>query len=248
MYIQRTRFSHDIIAEFIAPETPSSKVVIFCAGMPTVPHRKELMKYIAKKGYWAIFPRYRGSWESGGEFLKDEPTKDVLDVMNHIDSQSFKSLWDKQENKIDNPEYYLIAGSFGGPAGLLLSRDIRVKKVIAISPVVDWAAPSVDEPLDWLCGFVRDAFGEGYRFTNENWKKLGSSAFYNPVSQKEKVDGKKILFIHAEDDKSVLAGPVAQFAKDIGSNIIMLKKGGHLSSAIIKSWRVMWKIKRFLQM
>lgn len=245
--MHRTRFATDIVAEFIPPEKPSNSVVIFCSGMPSVPHRKELMKYIAKKGYWAVFPRYRGTWESGGAFLKDEPTKDILDVMNHIDSQSFISLWDKQEHKINNPEFYLIAGSFGGPAGILLSGDPRVKKVIAVSPVVDWAAPSEDEPLDWLHGFVRDAFGEAYRCSDEHWNKLGSGPFYNPILQKEKVDGKKIIFIHAKDDASVFAGPVEQFAKSIGSSIIMLHRGGHLSSSVIKKWSIVWKLKRFLK-
>jgi pimeloyl-ACP methyl ester carboxylesterase len=148
--------------------------------------------------------------------------------------------------KISDPQYYLIAGRFGGPAGILLSKDERVKKVLSISAVVDWATPSVDEPLDWLNGYVRAAFGEGYRFLDEDWKKLGSGSFYNPVRQKEKIDGKKILFIHAADDRSVSVDSVISFAKDIGSEIILLKKGGHLSSSIIRSWRLAWKIRRFL--
>lgn len=247
MNTHRTRFAVDIVSEFIPPEKPSNKVVIFCAGMPTVPNRKELMKYIAKKGCWAVFPRYRGTWESGGEFLKEEPTKDILDVMDYIDGKVFVGAWDKQEYRIENAEYYLLAGSFGGPAGLLLSKDPRVKKVVAVSPVVDWSAPSEEEPLDWMRGFVREAFGEGYRYTDENWKKLGNGPFYNPVAQKEKVDGGKILFIHAKDDRSVLSGPVEQFAREIGSEIILLKKGGHLSSSIVTSWKVLWKLKRFLR-
>ncbi len=247
MHTQRTRLGKDIIAEFIVPMKPSSKVMIFCDGMPGAPGKKKaLMQRMAKKGYWCFNPRYRGSWESGGEFLKDEPTKDILDVMNTIETEHFFGLWDKQEYRIVQPEFYLIGGSFGGPAVLLLSKDRRVKKVIALSPVVDWTAPSETESLDMFGPFIIDAFGVGYRMTLENWNKLSNGVFYNPIAQQEKIAKEKILLIHAKDDDVVCATSVEQFVRETGVRLCMYTKGGHRSTGFFDKWGVMWKVMHFL--
>jgi len=140
-------------------------------------------------------------------------------------------------------EIIVIAASFGGPAGILASRDPRVKKVICISPVVDWQAPSKSEPLPWFKKFIHDAFGNGYRFgssANEKrtWAKLASGKFYNPVRHTDEIDGSKLFIFHARDDESVRAREVVKFAHATGATLKLLKKGGHLSSSRIvpKYW------------
>ena len=68
----RTRFKHQIVAEFLPPTRPrkKQKVIILCDGMPSMPRKQALMEFLAAKGYWVFYPRYRGSWESGGQFLR----------------------------------------------------------------------------------------------------------------------------------------------------------------------------------
>lgn len=230
MTILRTRFKKEIVAEFAMPSRPSIRVMILCFGMPGMPSKKSLMEFYARKGYWVFAPRYRGSWESDGSFLRVSPERDVLDVLDEL-PRGFTSIGDGKRYRVPPCKVVVIGSSFGGPAALLASRDPRVHKVITVSAVVDWTARSKAEPLDWLAGFTRDAFGNGYRFTQKNWNKLKSGKFYNPVAHAHELDGRKIFMIHARDDESVLAQPVQTFAKLVHCKLIMLKHGGHLSSS-----------------
>jgi dipeptidyl aminopeptidase/acylaminoacyl peptidase len=79
----RTRFKKEIVAEFLPPARPRKrqKVIILCDGMPGMPRKQALMEFLAAKGYWVFYPRYRGSWESGGKFLQKSPERDILDVI-----------------------------------------------------------------------------------------------------------------------------------------------------------------------
>lgn len=195
-----------------------------------MPSKKTLLEYYARKGYWVFAPRYRGSWESDGSFLRISPERDVLDVLDQL-PKGFTSFGDGKTYCVKPSRVVLIGSSFGGPAVLLASRDPRVTKVITVSAVVDWTARSKAEPLDWLAGFTRNAFGNGYRMTKKNWNKLKTGTFYNPAAHTHELDGAKIFMIHARDDETVLPAPVQTFAKLVHCELVMLKRGGHLSSS-----------------
>jgi pimeloyl-ACP methyl ester carboxylesterase len=172
-------------------EAKNAKVIIICDGMPTVPYKRPLLEFFAKKGYWVFHPRYRGSWESSGKFLRQSPEKDILDVVSGL-SKAFISLGDGKRYRLRVSSVYLVAASFGGPAGILASRDRRIAKVVAICPVVDWQAPSRAEPLDVIDRFARKAFGEAYRFSQKDWNKLKRGRFYNPANHIHEINGRKI--------------------------------------------------------
>lgn len=247
MQISRTKFKKEIISEFLVPIKPSKKVIILCGGMPSYPgKRNDLMEFLVQKGYWVFVPRYRGSWESGGSFLKISPHQDVIDIINEL-PRGFKDLWSNKKYKIKNPQIYLIGSSFGGPAAILASKNKRVKKAVAFSPVIDWRMESKIEPIDWMEKFTKIAFGNGYRFVNKNWNKLKSGKFYNPISETKSLDGRKLFIIHAKDDEVVYSKSSEDFAKLTGCRFILLKTGGHLSLSNLilpKFWR---KIKLFLK-
>jgi alpha-beta hydrolase superfamily lysophospholipase len=226
-YTLRTRFSKDILAEFLPPKRRSNKVVILLDGLPSVPAKKSVMEYFARRGYWAFHFRYRGTWESGGMFLKSSPEKDLKDVMNGL-ARGFTELWGKRKFKIKKPAVYLFASSFGGATALLGSHDRRVKKAFLLSPVVDWRVESKKEPLDLLAEFVEKAFGSVYRVRPEDWKKLMSGKFMNPALDRRPYDGKKIFIVHAKDDQIVPFTPTKEFAERIGAGFLPLRYGGHL--------------------
>ncbi len=52
--------------------------------MPGMPRKQPFAEWLAQKGYWVFYPRYRGAWESGGEFLARSPHEDVLDVISGL--------------------------------------------------------------------------------------------------------------------------------------------------------------------
>src|SRR3989344_1145741 len=121
MHASRTKFKKEIVAEFLAParkrirqaHRKSNKVIIICGGMPSYPGKKEdLMMWLSKKGFWVFIPRYRGTWESGGEFLKISPHRDIIDVMDGI-QKGFTDLWNHTKYQVLDPNFYLVGYSFG---------------------------------------------------------------------------------------------------------------------------------------
>ncbi len=230
----RTRIKRDIVAEFVPPKSPrrrgSNRVIILCGGMPGYPSKTSLMFFLSGKGYWVFSPRYRGSWESGGTFLRRSPHEDVIDLIDTL-PVGFLALGSGKKYKISKPEVYLVGSSFGGPAVILASTDKRVRKAVAFSPVTDWSKETKSEPLDWMEKFTRAAFGNGYRFEQKDWNKLKNGTFYNPIAAVRKLDKDKIYIIHAKDDEVVYASSSIAFAKKLGCKITLLNKGGHLSAS-----------------
>lgn len=246
-HLLRTRFAKDIVTEFLPPSPPRrrTRVIILCEGMPGVPRAQSFAEWLSRKGFWVFLPRYRGSWESGGVFLRKSPYEDILDVIDGL-SKGFTSLYDGTKYQLKPDELFVIGGSFGGAAAILASRDPRVKKAVAISPVVDWRAPSKAEPMDRMAAFVRAAFGNAYRCGPREYTKLANGKFYSPAYHREEIDGSKLFIVHAKDDESVRYREVAQFAKERGAVFVSLKKGGHLSMRVIveKYWK---RIDKFLK-
>ncbi len=259
---RRVRFAGDIIAEFLPPRRRSlrsamsgrpdtsfsNKVIILAPGMPGVPKASKAMYSIAKRGYWVFLPRYRGTWESDGTFLDHSPHEDILDVVDGI-SESFTSIWTEETFTIPDPEVYVIGSSFGGPAAILCSMDERVKKAVAIAPLIDWKTQkdSPTESMDWLGEKIQNAFGNAYRFSVEDWERLSQGKLYNPIDHIDHVDPKRLLILHAKDDDVVLYEPSEAFAKEVGCQFVSVKKGGHLGSRTLKTWRAGRKIWKFLE-
>ena len=235
MYLLRTKFKGEIISEFLPPAKPSNKVMIFCTGMPGYPSKSQILcEFFSKKGYWCFVPRYRGSWESGGKMFAKSPHLDILDIINEL-SKGFTEFYGGKNFKINNPEVYLVCSSFGGPAGILLSKDSRVKKVICFSPVLDWREEKdSSEPISELSKFIEKGFGFGYRIAKGGWKKIEKGEMYNPATELEKIDGKKVLIFHAKDDGVVSLKAVIPFKKASGVELKLYARGGHLGMAILE--------------
>ena len=253
-HILRTRIQKEIICEFLPPVThgakalvSTQKVIMLCGGMPSYPGGKtDVAEFLAAQGYWVFIPRYRGSWESAGQFLKISPHQDVIDVIDQL-PKGFRDLWSGKTHKIEHAEIYIVGSSFGGAAAILASRDLRVKKVVALSPVIDWRVESKEESINALRIFAKNAFGAAYRFNEKDWNKLKTGKFYNPMHEAESIDGKKLLIIHAKDDKIVYARTSIRFAKMTGGKLKLLDRGGHFSLSKIIVPNVWKEIKGFLK-
>src|ERR1700678_1780544 len=135
----RTRFKNEIVAEFLPPARArkKSRVIILCDGMPSMPRKQGLCEFLAGEGFWVVYPRYRGAWESDGEFLERSPHEDILDVVDELPKGIEETAFGRRFD-LTPDEIFVIGGSFGGAATILASLDSRVKKVVANCPVVDW--------------------------------------------------------------------------------------------------------------
>src|SRR3989338_3635263 len=228
MVLSRTRFGKDIVAEFVMPSRRfTGKVLILCGGLPSKPDKTSTAKFWAARGYLVLAPRYRGTWESSGHFLRTSPENDIKDIITSLTQNGLKDIVSREVFKFHVREINILGSSFGGTTAILASRDKRVNKVVALSPVVDWRIKSRLEPLDRVDKYLRLVFGEAYRFTNKDWNKLKSGRFFNPVNYIAEFKPEKILIVHALDDKVVAFKPVARFAKLLGSRMKKFNKGGH---------------------
>jgi dipeptidyl aminopeptidase/acylaminoacyl peptidase len=243
MQMYRTRFVRDILTEFLPPARPrkTQRAIILCDGMPSIPRKQSLAEFLAKKGYWVFYPRYRGSWESGGGFLKRSPHLDILDVVDGV-SKEFQELAFGRRFRVTVDELFVIGGSFGGTAAILSSLDPRVKGVVANCPVVDWSILSREQKKETsnpsYAAYIRVAFGHAYRLSDKNWKKLQDGKFYSPLYHARQIEASKVMMFHAQNDPYVPYRSVQKFARVTGAQLKLFRRGGHLSTdlTVRKHW------------
>jgi len=82
----RTRFRQQIVTEFLPPprHPRGSK-----ADHPVPRYALDSAQAAAigispGKGFWIVYPRYRGAWERGGQFLEKSPQEDILDISHDL--------------------------------------------------------------------------------------------------------------------------------------------------------------------
>jgi esterase/lipase len=217
--------------------------------MPSVPRKQPLMSFLSGKGYWVFYPRYRGAWESEGEFLRISPDRDILDIIDEL-PKGVKEIAFRQKFPLSPDEIFVIGGSFGGTTALLSSLDSRVKKVIANCPIVNWnilpEEQKKETSLKSYSDYIRGAFGDGYCFRAKNWNKLRRGKFFNPSNHISEFEASKILIFQAKDDPYIPYKDVVKFANLTRSKLILLNKGGHIRTEFIvqKYWA---KIKEFME-
>jgi hypothetical protein len=136
-------------------------------------------------------------------------------------------------------------GSFGGPAAILASRHKEITKAVVFCPVVDWNKLGKAEPLNKMEEFFKQAFGEGYRFSKNNWNKLKNGKFYSPTGKEKEIDGKKIFIIQTKDDKSIAYKYVARFSEKIDAKLWLLNSGGHIGYSHSVEPKFFSKVKKF---
>jgi pimeloyl-ACP methyl ester carboxylesterase len=251
MYPYRARFKKEIVAEFLPPsrKTKKDRVILLCDGMPGIPSKQSLALFLSQKGFWVIHPRYRGTWESGGLFLRESPAKDILDIVHEL-PKSLRELTFGKKFTLNPEKIYVIGCSFGGAAAVLSTLDPKVDKAVAICPVVDWKASRSGERKETsnksYPAYLKEAFGEAYRFRPKDWAKLYTKRFYNPAFHTGEIDPQKLLLFHAQDDPYVPFQTVESFAYRTRAKLVRFKRAGHLSMnrTVQKNWA---RIKLFLK-
>lgn len=245
----RTRFRNGIVAEFLPParRRRHEKLILLCDGMPSMPRKQGLAGFLAERGYWVLYPRWRGAWESSGRFLELPPQRDLSDILDELPRGLRECAFGRRFAPKPS-SIFVIGGSFGGTAALLASLDRRVKKVVANCPVVDWSILDAEQGKETsnpdYVAYIREAFGEGYRLNARNWNKLRRGRFFSPRHEMDRMDAGKILMFHAQDDPYVPWRSVAAFAEEGGFCLCLLRRGGHLSTD--RTVRRFWpRVERF---
>jgi pimeloyl-ACP methyl ester carboxylesterase len=81
--------------------------------MPSIPRKQSLSEFLATEGFWVIYPRYRGAWESGGEFLERSPHEDILDIIDDL-PRGMEEVAFGRRFRLSPGKIFVIGGSFGG--------------------------------------------------------------------------------------------------------------------------------------
>lgn len=216
-----------MVFEYLPSVNNNRRALIILDGIPSVPKKEELLNIFSNQGYFVFYPRYEGTWESEGEFLAKSPTEEInrliIKILEGIklNGVNFKAR-----------EVFLIGSSFGGAVALCLPEISMVKKVIVLSPVVDftklWS-------LKTLSCFLRNNFPGAYRYAEENWKKLEKGEILNPRESLKKVsDYKKYFILGGEDDEEVKSKELRKFAKEFNISVKIYPQKTHLSLSKIK--------------
>lgn len=249
-YPVRARFAEDIVAEVKLPPRQTGKIAILVSGLPARPVSERVLDFFSGQGYLAIAPRFRGTWESDGVFLRRSPADDIRDVIDALVSQkSITDLYLGERVPASVKRIHLFGASFGGPAVLLNAEHPKVEKVVALAPVLDWRVEGEDEPFRFFTHFTREAFGQAYRLANQNdWQKLLRPDFYSPIDMKLPTHAaKKIFIIHAADDRVVPIDPLIHFSEKTGVTVYRKPKGGHFGMRQFAQKFYWKKIQAFLR-
>jgi hypothetical protein len=80
------------------------------------------------EGFLGHLSALSGAWESGGEFLEKSPHQDILDILDDLPKELEEIAFGRRF-ELSPDQIFVIGGSFGGAAAILLSLDPRVKRV-----------------------------------------------------------------------------------------------------------------------
>lgn len=243
----RVKLTRTMVADVCFPVRKSGKVMLFAQGLPSSPDKKQILSFCARKGYVAIHPRYEGSWDSDGYFAAHSPHEDIETVIKALVKKKFLiNLWTKERMSFRMSELVLLGSSFGGPAVLLNSNNKYVKKVIAVSPVIDWSVEGEGEPFEKWVAYLEEGYPGAYRVKSKNdWQNFQKKNFYNPATMIKEIDGSKIFILHAQDDHIVPVDPVIPFAEKTGAMYYLKPHGGHRLD--IRHQFLWKKIEKFLR-
>jgi esterase/lipase len=192
------------------------------------------MLLLSSYGFSVIYPRYRGTWESGGLFLERTPLQDIKEIIEHCLKGKVIDLYSKKEFKIKNKKIYLLGSSFGGTVALAGADIKQVRKICALSPIVDLERhnnENNEQDLFKLFQFIEIAFNEAYRLSQQGKDKLLSGKLLNPKQTLPKKISNKIMIFFDKSDTAVNWQKIVDYCDKNNLKCVKEKNVGHISWA-----------------
>ena len=205
MKLSKVYYKDLFFTYLLSQKKQSAAAIVLLDGLPSDPSSKEkLIRRLARKGYDVFFPRYEGTWESRGNFLKRPPGKAIVEFI--------KAL--KTGVKIENGTYqrgriFVLGASFGGGVALEIAGKDIADKVCALSPVISFKNV---KGINTLEGYIRAAYSHNYRFESKNWQKLLKDKIWNlaDIEIKKPAD---VLIIAGKADDQITRDEIENFGK-----------------------------------
>ncbi|MEK6892785.1 MAG: prolyl oligopeptidase family serine peptidase [Nanoarchaeota archaeon] len=196
-----------IFFEFVLQDRTADAAII----LPDFPGRNdfnELVELFFDRGYHVFVPRYRGTYQSSGEFLSKNPVDDLIMFTKNLDKGFAKSLWDMEKKVFKINKKILITGSFGGAIACgLAAKHQGFSHLILAAPVWDFARHNEkgdEQNLQHMTEYVKRAYKNCYRFEFDDLaKRLNKFKELNPEYYHAKLKDFPVLVFHDPNDKIV---------------------------------------------
>jgi len=220
----------DIIFEFSLPQE-AKYALILCDGLPSVPKQKELIAFLISKNIAVFYPRYKGTWESGGTFLAESPARDIAELATLIKQGNVTELYSQKTFKLKGP-IHALGSSFGGSVALALADNKDISKIVALSPIIDFKSHNDnnnEQDLYALKNFIHDAFGFGYRFDEQSWDELLQGKVFNPPQTIDSERANDIAVAYGISDTEIDYKKITGYASRNSIRSFSTENIGHLS-------------------
>jgi predicted esterase len=230
-----------IIADSYYLKENNKKAIVFCGGFPGSSNSSEVAEKYVQKGFIFVHPKYIGSWESYGLFSIENCKKTIIDFVNALRNKEVKTIFGE---KFDLPieEIFLVGVSFGASVALCAGAELDIKKIVALSPVINYQIQGNgeynEEKMENTEKFVLAGFENVYRGFREEDLVKGSFVL-NADNYFEKLKNKKILLLHGKNDSSVNFHRSEKFyfrLKDLGGDIYYEQTEDNHSSINLNSF------------
>lgn len=220
----------EIFFEFLTHNNKCDTIIIL-SGFPSSNQNNELMYFFYENGFNVFFPRFKGSFQSKGKFLKTNPIDDLLFFIKELKKGYAKNLWDMNKIYFENKKINLVAESFSGAIACgLAACSNDVFKIILGSPVLDYKKHNIngdEQDLNALTLFVKRAYKNLYRYSfnslqNEinNFKEISPDFYLRLLN-------KPILLFHDPSDETVSIKHSETFFKNMENCKIIKTNKGH---------------------
>lgn len=241
-------FAKDIFFEYKTHKEPS-KAIILLPGFPSNNNQDKIINLLFEEGYNIFFMRYKGSFQSKGAFLEQDPSQEIKELLLQLETETTINLWDETGSKFKNTEYIILTGSFSGAISLGVDEE-KIKKIILCSPVWDYTEHNKDndeQELSHLTKFVKKAWNNLYNYdfkdVQEQMKNFENCKWKN---YKDKIKGKKVLILHDQNDKTTSIKHTHKHIEEIPSIKLIEHNRGHgMNILLIKQY--VSEIKQFIE-
>jgi pimeloyl-ACP methyl ester carboxylesterase len=211
----------DIFFEFML-QKKSADAIIILPGLPSSNSSDEILRFFYSKGYHVFSPKYKGTYQSNGKFLKTNIVEDLSAFLDALNTCSAKSLWDGKRLNFRIKEKILLGGSFSGAiaCGLAAKRK-ELSRIILFAPIWNFVKHNEfgdEQDLLFVTGLIRRMYKHLYRFDFKNiQKQLSNVKEIDPSNYLKSLD-QPILIFHDPNDKTVSIRHTYQMLK-------LLKRG-----------------------
>lgn len=237
------------IADLYVPEQAIRNVVVLIPGLPKSSNAEKIIKTLLSSGSAILYPNYSGTYDSAGKFDGFQCINDVREFIEWAHQTEVTELYFEKKIGLNSNKDVIVVGMSFGAVISLLSCNIRVNKLILLSPALLFNQSEISETIEFdfksqmdsLISLLKRAFPFTYRirsFVSLRKFLYGQTEILYRESIKNMLNNLKIktLVVHGKLDSSVPWQISKELRKSTNNKLIEWKflRIGHGTSSYNK--------------